>query len=152
MIISAAVCREYGKPLQIEAVEREEPRADEIRVRIVAAGICHTDVSMINTPQRVPLPILLDHEGARVVERVGGVFTDLKPGDRVVLSYAYCGHCESCVQGLPFYCDHMQRLNFGESRWRAGVSESQTRSFSVFYRHSPQDMGFRHYVGYMTRT
>lgn len=116
MIVLAAVCREYGKPLQIEEVELEEPRADEIRVRMVAAGICHTDITMINTPERVPLPIVLGHEGAGVVERVGGAVTELEPGDHVVLSFGYCGHCSYCAKGSPYHCDHMHTLNFGGLR------------------------------------
>ncbi len=116
MIVLAAVCREYGKPLQIEEVELEEPRADEICVRMVAAGICHTDITMINTPERVPLPIVLGHEGAGVVERVGGAVTELEPGDHVVLSFGYCGHCSNCAKGSPYHCDHMHTFNFGGSR------------------------------------
>ncbi|MBW1767147.1 MAG: NAD(P)-dependent alcohol dehydrogenase [Deltaproteobacteria bacterium] len=138
MIISAAVCREYGKSLQIEAVELEEPRADEIRVRMVATGICHTDISMINTPQRVPLPIVLGHEGAGVVEQVGGVVTDLEPGDHVVLSFGYCGYCSSCVQGSPYHCDQMHRLNFGGSRLdgTSPISQKGETIYGMFFTQS----------------
>jgi len=138
MIISVAVCREYGKPLQIESMELEEPRADEIRVRIVAAGICQTDISMINTPQRVPLPIVLGHEGAGVVERVGELVTDLEPGDHVVLSFGYCGHCPSCVQGLPYHCPQMHMLNFGGSRLdgTSPISQKGGTIYGMFFTQS----------------
>ncbi|MBW2067161.1 MAG: NAD(P)-dependent alcohol dehydrogenase [Deltaproteobacteria bacterium] len=116
MTVLAALLREYGKPLQIEEVELEKPRADEILVRMVASGVCHTDISMINTADRVPLPIVLGHEGAGVVEAVGEVVGELEPGNHIVLSYGFCGHCPSCVQGSPYHCDHMHRLNFGGSR------------------------------------
>ena len=116
MTVLAAICREHGKQLQIEEVALEEPRADEILVRMVAAGICHTDISMINSRDRVPVPIVLGHEGAGVVERVGEVVTDLAPGDHVVLSFGFCGCCRNCVQGSPYHCEHMHTLNFGGSR------------------------------------
>ena len=138
MIISVAVCRENGKPLQIEEIELEEPRANEILVRMVAAGICHTDISMINTPDRVPLPIVLGHEGAGVVERVGVVVRDLEPGDHVVLSFGYCGHCSSCVQGSPYHCDHMYRLNFGGSRLdgTSPISQKGETIYGMFFTQS----------------
>jgi len=116
MAVLAAVLREYGGPLRIEEVEMEGPRSDEILVRMVASGICHTDISMIDTPDRVPLPIVLGHEGAGIVEEVGEAVIDLGPGDPVVLSYGYCGACSHCVQGSPYHCDNMHRLNFGGSR------------------------------------
>jgi aryl-alcohol dehydrogenase len=138
MTVLAAVCRENGKPLQIEEIELEEPRADEIRVRIVAAGICQTDISMINTPQRVPLPIVLGHEGAGVVEQVGEVVTDLEPGDHVVLSFGYCGHCSSCAQGSPYHCDRMYALNFGGSRLdgTSPISQKGETIYGMFFTQS----------------
>ncbi|MGD9044251.1 MAG: alcohol dehydrogenase catalytic domain-containing protein, partial [Desulfobacterales bacterium] len=127
MTVLAAVCRENGKPLQIEEIELEEPRADEIRVRMVASGVCHTDLSMIDTPDRVPLPIVLGHEGAGVVEEVGGAVVDLEPGDHVALSYGFCGYCASCARGAPYHCNRMHTLNFGGSRWDGSSPISQKR-------------------------
>lgn len=125
MNVFAAVCRENGKPLQIEEIELEEPRADEIRVRMVASGVCHTDLSMIDTPGRVPLPIVLGHEGAGVVEAVGDAVVDLEPGDHVALSYGFCGSCINCAKGAPYHCDRMHALNFGGSRWDGSSPISQ---------------------------
>ena len=125
MNILAAVCRENAKPLQIEEIELEKPRADEICVRMAASGVCHTDITMINTPGRVPLPIVLGHEGAGVVEEVGDAVADLVPGDHVALSYGYCGHCSSCAQGAPYHCNGMHTLNFGGSRWDGSSPISQ---------------------------
>jgi aryl-alcohol dehydrogenase len=116
MVALAAICREYGKPLAVEEIELEEPRADEILVRMVATGVCHTDITMIDTPQRVPLPIVLGHEGAGVVERVGNMVTEFQPGDTVVLSYGHCGRCPSCLSGVPYHCEMSHKINFSGSR------------------------------------
>ncbi|HLZ20007.1 MAG TPA: alcohol dehydrogenase catalytic domain-containing protein, partial [Smithellaceae bacterium] len=94
MKITAAVVREKGGPFIIEDVELDDPRPDEILVRMVATGICHTDVTLRNNP--LTLPIVLGHEGAGIVEKVGACVTKVKPGDAVVLSYVYCGHCSNC--------------------------------------------------------
>jgi len=138
MTVLAAVCRENGKPLQIEEVELEEPRSDEIRVRMSASGICHTDLSMINTPGRVPLPIVLGHEGAGVVEEVGGAVKDLEPGDHVVLSFGFCGHCASCNQGAPYHCEEMHTLNFGGSRsdGSSPITQKGERMNGMFFTQS----------------
>jgi Zn-dependent alcohol dehydrogenase len=89
-----------------------EPRADEVLVRLVAAGICHTDISMrdhIIYP--VPHPVVLGHEGAGIVERIGAGVTRLAAGDPVILTSASCGHCPSCDAGLPIYCYEFNRAH-----------------------------------------
>ena len=89
--VKAAVLREKSKPFVIEELELEEPRADEILVRNVATGICHTDLIVRDQHLPVPLPIVLGHEGAGIVERIGDRVTKVHPGDSVVLSYNHCG-------------------------------------------------------------
>ncbi len=117
MRIEAAVSR-TGRPAPvIEALELEEPRADEVRVRVVASGICHTDLychAGLGTP--VPMPIVLGHEGAGVVEGVGSGVRELAVGDHVVLSGASCGQCPKCHAGRPTYCRDTMRLSFGGQR------------------------------------
>jgi len=102
---------------EIETVELDALRPDEVLVRIVATGICHTDLrchSGGGVP--VPKPIVLGHEGAGVVEQVGVGVRGLAPGDHVVLSGGSCGLCPSCRAGRPTYCRETMRLSFGGQR------------------------------------
>ncbi|PDT07242.1 NAD(P)-dependent alcohol dehydrogenase [Rhizobium sp. M1] len=112
----AAVSREKAKPLILECIGIEEPRADEILVRIVASGVCHTDLVVRDQGYDVPQPVVLGHEGSGVVEAVGSAVKDLVPGDHVALSYAYCGKCEKCLSGTPFYCEDFFGRNFRGTR------------------------------------
>jgi len=116
MNVTAAVVRQQEQPFELEEFELEEPRAGEILVRIVATGMCHTDIIVRDQWYPVPLPVVLGHEGAGVVERVGEGVTDLEPGDHVVLTFASCGRCAYCLRGKPTYCLQFFGLNFGGSR------------------------------------
>ena len=117
MKIQAAVSRVgHAQPI-IEELELDEPRADEVRIRIVATGICHTDLYChggLGVP--VPKPIVLGHEGAGIVEAVGSGVQSLAVGDHVVLSGASCGICPKCRVGRPTYCRDTMRLSFGGAR------------------------------------
>ena len=104
MRITAAVLHERATPFVLEELELDEPRADEILVRIVATGICHTDLSRRDRGAG-PFPAVLGHEGAGIVERVGGAVTAVQPGDHVVLTFPSCGRCASCLRGTPAYCE-----------------------------------------------
>jgi len=97
-------------------VQLDEPRGDEILVRIVATGICHTDISVRDQHLPTPLSAVLGHEGAGVVERVGPAVTELVPGDHVVLTVINCGKCNNCLGGSPTYCEQMMQLNFSGRR------------------------------------
>jgi aryl-alcohol dehydrogenase len=117
MRMRAAVSREGQPHPLIESVDLEDPRAGEVLVRIVATGICHTDLrahqgGILPTPR----PVVLGHEGAGIVERVGGAVSTLRPGDAVVLSGSSCGVCPSCRRGLPPYCDQGFPRIFGGRR------------------------------------
>lgn len=114
--IKAAVIREKGGPFHIEELRLEEPQRDEVRVKIVATGMCHTDLVARDKVYDVPHPIVLGHEGAGVVERVGEDVASVQPGDHVVLSYQPCMRCEPCLLGKPFYCVHTYALCFGGAR------------------------------------
>lgn len=117
MRTEAAISREGAPAPAIEPVELAAPRADEILVRIVATGICHTDLGCHSGKGRpVPRPIVLGHEGAGVVEQVGAAVTDVAVGDPVVLSGVSCGRCESCANNRPTYCRDAIRLCFGGAR------------------------------------
>lgn len=105
-----------GAPFEIEEIELEGPRTDEILVRIVAVGICQTDIHVRDRAQPAGLPIVLGHEGSGVVEEIGAAVAAVKPGDRVVLSYDACGRCRFCLSGRYPYCEHAMAINFGGSR------------------------------------
>ena len=111
MQATAAVVREAGGPFQLETVEVEAPRDDEVLVKIVASGICHTDVAVRNQDVTLPLPMVLGHEGSGIVESVGSAVSHVAPGDHVVLSGDSCGHCRNCHHGLPSYCDDFVESN-----------------------------------------
>ncbi|CEF48908.1 unnamed protein product [uncultured bacterium] len=112
----AAVVRRKGGPFQIETLTVDQPRADEVLVRIVATGMCHTDLVIRDQVYPVPLPIVLGHEGAGVIERVGSAVRRVAPGDHVVLSFMSCGHCMRCVMGQPAYCEKGHPLCFSGGR------------------------------------
>lgn len=112
MWIRAAVTKARGAPFAIERVELEACKPDEILVRVKAVGICHTDEAAQMQHLPVPLPAVLGHEGAGVVEAVGAAVTECEPGDHVVMTYASCGKCGPCVGGRPYACEEMGALNF----------------------------------------
>jgi aryl-alcohol dehydrogenase len=87
MRITAAVARKAREPFSIEGLELEEPRGNEVLVRVIAAGLSHTDLLARDQDLRIPLPAVLGREGAGIVERVGAEVTALAPGDRVVLTF-----------------------------------------------------------------
>lgn len=112
MKIKAAVLHAPHTSLCIETLQLDEPRDDEIQVRLVATGVCHTDISMMGRPFPVQQPIVLGHEGAGFVEAVGRGVSKVKPGDRVVMSFNACGHCPSCHAHAPSYCYDFAGTNF----------------------------------------
>lgn len=111
----AAVARRPQAPLLLEDIDVAAPRADEVLVRLVATGVCHTDL-VCRDGFPVPMPIVLGHEGAGVVEAVGPAVTSVAPGDHVLLSFNSCGACANCAQHRPAYCHHFLGLNFGGAR------------------------------------
>ncbi len=114
--IQAAVLRKRGLSLKIESLEMEGPRDDEVLVRLVASGICHTDIDFCDGWDDPDDAVVLGHEGAGVVERVGKSVKSVGRGDHVVLSYQSCGHCRQCRSGNPAHCRHFYRANFGFQR------------------------------------
>jgi aryl-alcohol dehydrogenase len=102
---TAAVVRDCGKPFTLEQIALDQPGPHEIVVSMAAAGICHTDLAVQAGHLPFPLPGVLGHEGAGVVEAVGGSVTAFAPGDKVLLSFSSCGQCAACHTGRPAYCD-----------------------------------------------
>ncbi len=125
--MKAAILYEVGKPLAVEAVEMEGPRAGEVVVGYEAGGVCHSDHHAMAGVIPVPTPIILGHEGAGVVEEVGPGVTSVRPGDHVVSVWRYsCGQCEPCLTGRPATCGEGARmraegvLSDGTTRFRKG--------------------------------
>lgn len=104
MKIKAAVVWEKAGPFVLENLDLDEPRDDEVLVRVVGAGVCHTDLVARDQYLPVPLPVVLGHEGAGIVEKVGSRVTKVAPGDHVTMSYVACGVCNSCKKGRPTHC------------------------------------------------
>ena len=115
MKITAALSGRGGPAPELVELEQEGPRAGEMRIRLVATGICHTDLHE-HPGRHSPSPIVLGHEGAGVVEELGDGVSGLAIGDHVVLSGNSCGRCPSCVAGRPTYCDLAMPLCFGGKR------------------------------------
>ena len=116
MKITAAVTESARAPFVLQELELGDLRPDEVLVRVAAAGICHTDLIMRDQWYPVPLPAVLGHEGAGVVERVGSAVTLFAPGDRVGMSFDSCGHCPTCRTGRPAYCHDFWARNFAATR------------------------------------
>ena len=104
--MKAAVLREVGTPLSIENVQISKPGPREVLIKTVAAGICHSDLHFINGTYPHPLPLVLGHESAGIVEAVGRDVRYVKPGDHVITCLSvFCGHCEHCLTGHMSRCD-----------------------------------------------
>ncbi len=114
MKIRAAVLNEspvaapymLSRPLRIEELELAPPGREEVLVRVRAAGLCHSDLSVIDGNRPRPVPMVLGHEAAGEVVETGPGVDDLKPGDRVVMVFVpSCGHCAPCAEGRPALCE-----------------------------------------------
>jgi S-(hydroxymethyl)glutathione dehydrogenase / alcohol dehydrogenase len=102
----AAVLHAPQTPMSIETVSAAALKPTDVLVRIRAAGLCHTDLEVIEGSLRYPLPIVLGHEAAGVVEQVGAAARGVRPGDHVVLSWnPHCGHCFYCDRDAPILCE-----------------------------------------------
>jgi len=103
--MQAAVLRAYRRPLEIEEIELATPGPREVRVRTVACGVCHSDLHVANGSLPAPLPTVLGHEPAGIVEEIGGEVRQVKPGDHVIACIsAFCGQCRYCLSGRTHLC------------------------------------------------
>lgn len=116
MRIRAAVIEEKSGPFIFRDLELDDPRPTEVLVKVSAVGICQTDIHVRNQEYPVPLPLVLGHEGAGIVEKVGTGVKGLEVGDHVVLSYPSCQECRYCRSGHNAYCEHAFEICFGGSR------------------------------------
>jgi S-(hydroxymethyl)glutathione dehydrogenase/alcohol dehydrogenase len=116
--MKAAVCYEFGKPLVVEEVDIDPPQKGEVKVRLGATAICHSDIHVIRGAWGGRLPIVPGHESAGYIEELGENVTSVKPDDTVVVSLlASCRRCLYCVTGRPHLCEARWPLN-RESRLR----------------------------------
>jgi aryl-alcohol dehydrogenase len=144
MEIVAAVAHRKGEPFALERVSLEEPRDDEVLVRIEAVGLCHTDLAFRDDVDFLSFPAVLGHEGAGVVERVGKAVSSVAPGDHVVASFASCGVCKMCIAQRPSCCAAFAPLNYlgkrtdGSTALRAGGKAISSHFFgqSSFASHA----------------
>ncbi len=112
----AAVVRSPGGAFIFEDVELDLPRPDEAVIRMVACGICHTDIAARDGLFGLSFPGVFGHEGAGIVESIGTDGARIRVGDRVVISFGSCGRCSNCVAGHPAHCTAMDELNFSSTR------------------------------------
>jgi len=110
MKVRAAICWEPGRPLEVDDVELDGPRAGECLVRLVATGVCHTDAyTMSGRDPEGRFPVVLGHEGAGIVEEVGPGVASLRPGDHVIPLYIpECRECEFCLSGKTNLCGRLR--------------------------------------------
>ncbi len=129
--MKAAVCYEFGKPLVVEEVDIDPPKRGEVKVRMAATAVCHSDIHVIRGELGTAVPIVAGHESAGYVEELGEGVTSVKPGDPVVVSLvASCGRCLQCVSGRGFMCEFRWPLN-RESRLRNSRGESLNHMMRV---------------------
>ena len=120
MEIKAAVVFEKSAKFSIEKLQISDPNDDEVLVRIVGTGICHTDIAgreqYLPIPPTRAFPAVFGHEGAGIVEKVGARVTKVEPGDHVALSWDFCGVCPACKSGHEPYCNNLFLHNFNGAR------------------------------------
>jgi len=116
MKVKAAVVRETGGNFDIAELDLDDPRDDEILVRVKGVGLCHTDLIARDGMMPFAPPAVLGHEGSGIVERVGAKVRKVKPGDAVGITFRSCGVCPRCKRGDPAYCHTMPQLNYAGMR------------------------------------
>ncbi|MBE3560397.1 MAG: Zn-dependent alcohol dehydrogenase, partial [Ktedonobacteraceae bacterium] len=120
----AAVCYEPGEPLRVEEIMIDPPQSGEVKVRVRATAICHSDIFLVRGGWPTKLPVLAGHEASGIVEEIGSGVTAVKPGDSVVISLLRsCGTCFYCRSGLSNHCDGAFAL-LTESRLRNGQGDT----------------------------
>jgi aryl-alcohol dehydrogenase len=138
MRIKAAVINERSGPFVIDTLELCEPRADELIVRVVASGMCQTDLHGRDGYYANPLPGVFGHEGAGVVHAVGHAVRSFAPGDHVVMSFPWCGACVNCADDRHSYCVHARGLKMAGTRADGStlLSRNGEPVFSAFFQQS----------------
>ena len=135
--MKAAILHKIGAPLAIEDADIDDPRDEEVLVRTAASGVCHSDWHNIIGDSPMPMPALLGHEAAGVVEAVGSDVTYVKPGDHVIARGSFCGACEMCLRGHANLCPIKPGRDLDLKPWRISLrgerlntSQSNISSFA----------------------
>ena len=128
---TAAVTWSAGQPFAFETVHLDGLRDDEVRVRTVAVGICHTDISAADGVIPFPLPGVLGHEGVGIVEEVGAAVRRAAVGDRVLMTFSSCGRCRWCRDGHSAYCERHNELNLFGGRRLDGSTTMRCRGVEL---------------------
>lgn len=138
MQITAAVVREKFAPFVIDTVELADPRPDEVLVRIVASGMCHTDLHGRDGYFPIPYPAVFGHEGGGVVEAVGSAVRKVAPGDHVVIAFPFCGQCVNCQSHMPAHCLDSRKLKSSGTRADGStlMSKDGAPVYSAFFQQS----------------
>jgi aryl-alcohol dehydrogenase len=133
MKIQAALAFDTNAPLKMEQIDLVEPGPGDVLVKIIATGLCHTDLTVLANPQ-MPWPALFGHEGAGIVEKVGAGVSLVVPGDHVIMTTTSCGKCSQCISGQPSYCLSFRALNMSGGRCSDGSCTHQLDGKPVFAR------------------
>lgn len=121
--MKAAVLYEQTKPLVVDEIELEDPKQGEVLVKVAAAGVCHSDLSFIEGRWKIHIPMVMGHEGAGIVMKVGEGVTLVQPGDHVIFAWVpSCGVCRNCSRGKPYLCTAgpLATMKDGTTRFRKG--------------------------------
>ncbi len=131
--MKAAVLYAPNQPLVVEDIDIDEPQANEVVVKTAASGVCHSDLHFMEGKYPYPVPAVLGHESAGIVEKVGSAVTKVKPGDRVVVAFVTsCGACDYCVTGKPYLCQNQQALGRVGRLSKGGQPVMQFANMSAF--------------------
>jgi aryl-alcohol dehydrogenase len=139
MKITAAVVPVRSAPFEIETLDLAAPLADEVLVRVVASGMCHTDLHARDGYfPNLPYPVVCGHEGAGIIEQVGAAVADLAPGDPVVISFPWCGECGPCRAARISYCERARPLKSSGRRADGSIPMSRNGKpvYSCFFQQS----------------
>ncbi len=139
MKITAAVVPARSAPFELHTLDLAPPAADEVLLRVVVTGMCHTDLHARDGYfPNLSYPVVCGHEGAGIVEAVGSAVTDLAPGDHVVVSFPWCGACEPCRTDHPAYCINGRALKSSGRRADGStpMSRDGTPVYSCFFQQS----------------
>jgi aryl-alcohol dehydrogenase len=139
MKITAAVVPVRSAPFEIETLDLAAPLADEVLVRVVASGMCHTDLHARDGYfPNLPYPVVCGHEGAGIVEQVGAAVADLAPGDSIVILFPWCGDCRPCRAERFAYCERARLLKSSGRRADGSIPMSRNGEpvYSCFFQQS----------------
>jgi Zn-dependent alcohol dehydrogenase len=132
-LAKAAVTREIGKPITVEAIHVEAPRHGEVTVKLAACGVCHSDLSVTNGTIQYPLPMVLGHEGAGVITAIGDGVDNFAVGDHVITSFVtMCGHCHYCQTGRPQLCVQSLKSLYTLPDGTVRTKDSSGKDLNVF--------------------